>query len=425
VFVNYPVLTMGESIVNDRKRERGFTLLEMLVVVAIIGILAALLLPALARAREAARSATCKNNLRQFGIGLHMFADKDPQGRYCSGAFDFRRDGCPDTWGWVADLVNMGAAAPGEMLCPTNPLQAPEKYNDLLGHDTTDGKDGAPAPRLDDGVCGAGGGFGGTGIDTPARADYVTRAIWEKGYNTNYASSWYFVRGGVKFEPGVTPLETIDQAGQGRKGLSTTTGPLTRRVVESSRIPSSNIPLMGDATAGDPTEAILTLDLHKDPALNTLANADAEDVTYLNAGVRLVESFNDGPATYDSANYKVALLGPAVPIQAQLEAEASVAGPPPALDGAAWLQDTRDWFAIHGSGNDLSCNILMADGSVKSFIDSNGDSYLNPGFPVPTGLTPSQYAGIGYRNGEVELHPARIYSGTFLTGDVGKSADFE
>ena len=104
-------------------KRNGFTLLEMLVVVAIIGLLAALLLPALARAREAARSATCKNNLRQFGVGMHMFADNDPAGRYCTGAYDFRRDGCPDTWGWVADMVNTGAARPGDMLCPTSPIK--------------------------------------------------------------------------------------------------------------------------------------------------------------------------------------------------------------------------------------------------------------------------------------------------------------
>ncbi len=56
---------------------KGFTLIELLVVIAIIAILAAILLPALARAREAARRASCQSNLKQFGIIYKMYSGEN------------------------------------------------------------------------------------------------------------------------------------------------------------------------------------------------------------------------------------------------------------------------------------------------------------------------------------------------------------
>lgn len=113
-----------------RPLRSGFTLVELLVVMATIGVLLALLLPAVQQAREAARRATCKNHLRQLGLALHHYHDQfrrfpfgwDTHGTGWSALIlpQLEQRGLHDTLVFVENSVgNWGSGSANEVACGT------------------------------------------------------------------------------------------------------------------------------------------------------------------------------------------------------------------------------------------------------------------------------------------------------------------
>ena len=438
----------------SQMKRKGFTLIELLVVIAIIGLLVALLLPALARARESARSATCQSNLRSFGQGFQLFAERDPGKRYCSGATISSAMAVPTRLAGSPICRRSAAADGNKMLCPSNELRGLEKLNDMIGSATPSSSDPgdfvatnttrAPyyknSPYCNNLVIASktktiwdNNGSGLT-AGTAARIKVVSKMVAD-GFNTNYAQSWFMARSGPKLATTV-PSSGLPFTGvrAGQKDQGGAYAGIALRTIEKSKVVSSAIPMLGDAAPGDTNEAVLVAAINEE----------------FPAGARLAESFNDGPSFVTSSinintldkialgtsatnTLSYVLEGDVLPLPDEeglggvdingdgINDDLVQGGLHGGLDGNVILQDIRDFGTVHGSGSNKSCNILFADGSVKTIYDVNGDTFINPGFPMTGGTAESD----GYTNSRCEIGPADMYNGPALNLDEIKKNQFE
>ena len=397
---------------------RGLGRIEVALALGTLACGLMLLFPLAVWSREQSRFAQCQGNLKTIGISMHTFATTDPEERFLTGAPSFELDGCPDTYGWPADMVAMGTGRADELRCPTNRIQGTEWVTQALTGDESN----VPEERRAKGFCAKLPPVSSrpTSQQIESRLGYVQDALSRQGANTNYACSWFAARGTpktfVKY-PKRGCWGAWVEAGPYRQIGSNVEGPLRRRTVDQSDVLSHTIPILGD---GAPAfGAPRTLPILVRWARGRLAKDDPLAAAF-GAGPAFVPSSGEAMSPAIAEADVASLLGTRPPRKL---AKATFSGPDPWLPSTSYgtlgpqfvAQDTRHWRATHGS----KANLLMADASIRVLEDVNGDGFFNPGFPRPPDLDDATVdREHGYRDGLVEINWQEVYSGVSLSSHI-------